>query len=517
MAINEAALSISFDGARQQFNQQIEFFRQKLNIPTERWDDVKARANDRAFYVAGAQKADLLADLRSAVDRSVRGQSIGEFRKDFADAVKKAGWGGWTGEGTQAGEAWRTRVIYQTNVATSYAAGRWQQLNDPDLAAARPFWRYVHSDSVLSPRPLHKAWGDSSLTLLREHPFWKTHFPPNGWFCQCRVVAVRSPKGGDAQQPPGGWDAIDPKTGAPVGIDKGWDYAPGASSNAQLRQTLIDKLSTLPADASKQIFAEVTAGLSQSVAAPKSLDDFILAGRVISDQLGEVRSAATAFQFHTNLMQYLKKEVGISTPAKLASTGFGAKLIQQASMAFPDSWTKKADQIGPLFVRSSAQARGYQYTETVNRPIKLANFGVIRDAQRGWGFIQVRAGSLGNAVHEYAHRLQAAMPELDDLFQQLHRRRTLNAPLKKLKDIHPASNYKSDELTREDGYRNAYQGREYVNVLKNPALEVMTMALEDVLGAAEKTPARLAALQQVYEKDREMLDFVVGLLKYWRP
>jgi hypothetical protein len=28
---------------------------------------------------------------------------------------------------------------------------------------------------------------------------------------------------------PDGWDAIDPKTGTPVGVDKGWDYAPGAS------------------------------------------------------------------------------------------------------------------------------------------------------------------------------------------------------------------------------------------------------------------------------------------------
>ncbi|WP_413879007.1 hypothetical protein [Candidatus Aalborgicola defluviihabitans] len=28
----------------------------KLNLPTERWDDIKAAAHDRAFIVAGAQR-----------------------------------------------------------------------------------------------------------------------------------------------------------------------------------------------------------------------------------------------------------------------------------------------------------------------------------------------------------------------------------------------------------------------------------------------------------------------------
>jgi uncharacterized protein with gpF-like domain len=207
---------------RQQFQEQVDFFKAKLNLPTARWDDIWQGAHDRAFMVAGAQKADLLNDLRLAVDKSIRGESIGQFRKDFAAAVAKSGWTGWTGEGTTAGEAWRTRVIYQTNMATSYAAGRWQQLNDPALLSVRSFWRYIHSDSVMSPRPQHAAWGASGLTLPHDHPFWKTHFPPNGWGCHCSVHPVRMPAQGDATTPPEGWDSVDEKTGAPPGIDKGW-------------------------------------------------------------------------------------------------------------------------------------------------------------------------------------------------------------------------------------------------------------------------------------------------------
>jgi phage-Barnase-EndoU-ColicinE5/D-RelE like nuclease3/Phage Mu protein F like protein len=253
----EDQISAELDGLRQQFQEQIDFFRAKLNLPTERWDDIKTRANDKAFYVAGAQKADLLNDLRQAVDKTITGGSIGQFRKDFAEAVRKSGWAGWAGQGTKAGEAWRTRVIYQTNIATSYAAGRWAQLNDPDLARVRPFWQYIHSDSVLSPRPLHKAWGDSNLTLPKDHPFWRTHFPPNGWGCQCRIKAVRSPTADDATTPPEGWDTIDPKTGAPVGIDKGWDYAPGANTDASLRSLVQDKLITHPKAIGKALTVDI--------------------------------------------------------------------------------------------------------------------------------------------------------------------------------------------------------------------------------------------------------------------
>lgn len=247
----------SLAGAKQQFQEQIDFFRKKLNLPSETWRDIQKGAHDRAFMVAGAMKADLLHDLRGAVDKAVQGGSIGDFRKDFDDIVQKHGWTGWTGEGTKAGEAWRTKVIYQTNMATSYAAGRRKQLLDPALLSRRPFWRYIHDDSVTTPRPHHKAWGDAGLTLPHDHPFWNTHFPPNGWGCKCRVVAVKAPAEGDATEPPDGWLATDPKTGAPAGIDEGWDYAPGARADDDLRSFVQDKLISYEPAVSKALKAEL--------------------------------------------------------------------------------------------------------------------------------------------------------------------------------------------------------------------------------------------------------------------
>ncbi len=230
-----AALNVGFGTP---FQEQIDYLLQKLRLPTERWDDIQGAAHDRAFVVAGAAKADLLADLHQAVIKSVEGGAgLQAFRKDFKAIVARHGWTGWTGEGTKEGVAWRTRVIYQTNMATSYAAGRYRQMNDPEVLKLRPYWRYLHSDGALNPRPQHLAW--HGLTLLASHPLWQTHYPPCGHGCQCRVVSVTRKEGeasakAGLDEPPAGWQTINPRTGVPAGIDKGFDHAPGATWHPNL-------------------------------------------------------------------------------------------------------------------------------------------------------------------------------------------------------------------------------------------------------------------------------------------
>lgn len=213
------------------FTEQVAFFRNKMGnrVPTQAWDDLDRDEHDRAFMVAGAVKADLLSDLAAAVDKAIaEGRGIEDFRRDFRAIVKRHGWTGWTGQGSTGGEAWRVGVIYRTNSYTSYAAGRYAQLQ----AGKFKFWVYRHGGS-LEPRPQHLDWDGTALPP--DHPFWRTHYPPSDWGCSCYVVGARSERGikrlgGDPDKKlPKGWDARDPKTGAPIGIGKGWDYAPGAS------------------------------------------------------------------------------------------------------------------------------------------------------------------------------------------------------------------------------------------------------------------------------------------------
>lgn len=188
-----------------------DFFMQKVNLPTERWDDLWQGQHARAFVVAGATRDALLSDLRKAVeDAIVFGTSYDRFRRDFEAIVAKHGWTGWTGEGSERGRDWRARVIYQTNLATAHAAGRYQQMTDPDVLAHMPYWQYRHN-IVANPREQHLAW--DGLVLRWDDPWWKAHYPPNGWGCRCdvrplseRQLARLGKSGPDSAPPPGDGD-----------------------------------------------------------------------------------------------------------------------------------------------------------------------------------------------------------------------------------------------------------------------------------------------------------------------
>jgi SPP1 gp7 family putative phage head morphogenesis protein len=261
------------------FQEQIDFFRQKLNLPTARWDDLLGAAHDRAFVVAGAMQADLLADLRVAVTKGIeQGTTLEAFRADFNAIVAKHGWHGWTGEGTPAGEAWRTNVIYATNLRTSHAAGRYAQLQE--IKHARPYWRYVHNDTVLHPRPHHQAL--DGLVLPADDKFWDKAFPPAGFGCRCRVesLAQRDLERDNLTvgEAPKDWQA-----------DKGWNYAPGASVSDELRKLINDKQAKLPGQIGKD-FADAMNVLGSPPMRSEELA--ALAGDINPADLGPIHNRA---------------------------------------------------------------------------------------------------------------------------------------------------------------------------------------------------------------------------------
>lgn len=215
------------------FKEQAEFFRRKLNLPTETWTDIYTQEHDFAFVVAGANRDAIVADFRAAVDKVINeGGTLEQFRKDFDEIVKRNGWS------YNGGRNWRSRVIYETNLNTSYQAGRYEQL----LAVRdeRPYWQYLHNDSVEFPRPQHQAW--DGLILRWDDPWWTYHFPPGGWGCQCRVVALSDydlkVMGRTVDTaPPIKFVTLEvgkrgpmPRTvRVPEGIDPGFEYIPGQS------------------------------------------------------------------------------------------------------------------------------------------------------------------------------------------------------------------------------------------------------------------------------------------------
>ncbi|MCA1973895.1 MAG: minor capsid protein [Caenispirillum sp.] len=163
-----------------------EYLRQKIRLPSRAWTDLREGANARSFVVAGANSDALVADFHASIQRMLDdGLTLADFRRDFDAIVAKHGW---TYKG---GRTWRTRVIFDTNLRVARAAGRWAQIERQAEREARLgrvlYLRYV---AVLDDRtrPEHRGW--HGLVLPWDHPWWASHYPPNGWYCRCTIQVL---------------------------------------------------------------------------------------------------------------------------------------------------------------------------------------------------------------------------------------------------------------------------------------------------------------------------------------
>ena len=220
------------DGIGVTFQEQIKFLRQKRPMETRVWTDAMHGTHDRAFVIAGATDLAMLDDFQQALIATMPTRDLKAFGRVFDELVEKYGWS------YNGGRDWRVRTIFETNVRTSYMAGRLAQMRDPDMVKARPYWQYVHADTRIpvSPRKEHVAW--DGLVLAWDDPWWDTHYPPNGWKCGCGVRPLseadvqRLGKDGPDVAPAvtrhmerrGDGEVVE----VTDGIEYGWDYQPGS-------------------------------------------------------------------------------------------------------------------------------------------------------------------------------------------------------------------------------------------------------------------------------------------------
>lgn len=183
-------------------NSQLKRSEAGVPSPEAKWayQDVLWNAHSRGFFVARVAQADVLQTIHSHMDKAIKeGWSYQKFQRSLKPELQAKGW--WSGtkadpegkvmtrnpktgqdEMTRLGTPRRLRIIYDTNMAVSYAAGHYQQLKES--ANLLPWWRYV-AIMDKSTRPAHAALHNHVYT--HDDPAWGSIFPPNGWRCRCRV------------------------------------------------------------------------------------------------------------------------------------------------------------------------------------------------------------------------------------------------------------------------------------------------------------------------------------------
>ena len=174
--------------------QAVAYLKSKGYAITWNWQDMLDQAHDQAFTVAKAMRLDLLSDIRGALETALQdGQTLKQFITALQPTLESQGWWGkqvivdsqGEGELVQLGSPRRLKTIYQTNLQSAYMAGRKATMEE--TTDTHPYWMYV---AILDgkTRPSHRAL--PGQVFRHDDPIWSAIFPPNGFNCRCRVVAL---------------------------------------------------------------------------------------------------------------------------------------------------------------------------------------------------------------------------------------------------------------------------------------------------------------------------------------
>lgn len=256
------------------------------------WDywDLWQAAHARAFTVAKVAQLDILVDIRTALTEAMeQGLTEREFVKRLTPTLKRKGWWGrlplFEDDGTtpvldadgvqrtfQAGSPWRLRTIYRVNTRTAMQTGRWRAFEA--AKTDRPWLMYV---AIMDSRVRESHAALNARIFAFDDPIWRTHAPPNGWNCRCRLrslsdaaierrglrdrigrsdgalsqteqrVGIDRRTGEEITRPGTTWtDPLDDNNR--LTPDPGWSYNPAQSGADEINRLLREKATTLGLD-----------------------------------------------------------------------------------------------------------------------------------------------------------------------------------------------------------------------------------------------------------------------------
>ena len=506
------------------------------------WQDTASYEHAVSFTVAKMMDEDMLAETRAAMtDALANGTDFATFQKRLKPYLMARGWWGQavmgdpdTGEiqKVQLGSTRRLRTIYHTNLHTAYAAGQWERIQRNKKLF--PYLKYIPSDAA-EPREAHKPF--YNIVLPVDDPFWSTHFPPNGWGCKCNVRALtreQAEKTGISKSPVlKDVEHINTRTDEveyyPEGVNPSFAHNPGDRLGALLQMAqekhgdafargLLDDLERLQAHMSTQrIFKDSASIIAEGERLYEKYQDIIAAA---------IQRGAG----HEAIAEIMQRE-GVVTGEAARVVGAKADVdeVIEILRRYPADWVQKSNEAGVTAVQSMnnrAFARIYPNISAariqkiidddlmiekalkqaaISKQIKPGDTATLLMRNIGHRDVATR---LSTHLHEFGHRLQAVMPELDALFARYWELRTKGEPMEKLAEILPGR-FRADELTKKDAFPHPYWGKIYGDEDDPQPKEMLTMSFQALLGGNQE-------LFDLLHSDEALFRFTLAVLTRWR-
>ncbi|WP_336801550.1 phage head morphogenesis protein [Kaistia sp. MMO-174] len=246
----------------------VDYFREKGLAPRFSWLDVWGEEHASAFTVAKATELDLLTAFRDSIRKAIdTGQGLESWKAEIEPELRRLGWWGKRAVADPTGadpdrlvdfsNPRRLKTIFWSNMNAARAAGQWDRIQR--TKEALPFLLYVRT-TASDPRPEHLGWAGTILPV--DDPFWRSHFPPNGWGCKCTVrqitrrerdrllSSVSEAKFYSADRPIIETQPfVNRRTGevthVPVGIDPGWHTNSGLGRAKVVVENLRQKIEVI--------------------------------------------------------------------------------------------------------------------------------------------------------------------------------------------------------------------------------------------------------------------------------
>lgn len=245
----------------------INYFKNKGLKTTFSYADMIAADHVNNFTIAKMMDMDLLQDMYdSLLQAQKKGWTLQQWKDRMIPHLQANGWWGRqavkdpiTGKTivSELGSSRRLDIIFRTNMQMSYAAGQWQQIKEQERIA--PYLMYNAVDDYRT-REEHRA-NDNKIYPV-SHPFWFTHYPPNGFNCRCSVIQLSKSDLEDfgyEVSPDADIDYKDwknPRTGLiekiPVGVDAGFNFNAGQARYEQLQQLAKEKAQAIKDNAMRE-------------------------------------------------------------------------------------------------------------------------------------------------------------------------------------------------------------------------------------------------------------------------
>jgi SPP1 gp7 family putative phage head morphogenesis protein len=160
-----------------QFTEAVGWFRSRIPMTDDEYNKLELNARRRAFTVSGVANLDLVDTTMSEIQKALElGTGLAEFKTAVSDKLRAA----WGDKATRSA-GYRMETIFRTNIQQAYGAGRYDQLTNPDVLAARPFWMY---DAIMDSRTSGICSSLNGTVRPADDDWWNGHIPPLHHMCR---------------------------------------------------------------------------------------------------------------------------------------------------------------------------------------------------------------------------------------------------------------------------------------------------------------------------------------------